>query len=76
LRIAPLVFVRAGELVRAEWEEIDFTAAEWRIPASKMKMKQMRIVPLSRQALALLEELRAVSGNERYVFPAAGAFQA
>ncbi len=62
LRIAPLVFVRAGELVNA---------AEWRIPASKMKMKQMHIVPLSRQSLAILEELRAVSGGERCVFPAA-----
>lgn len=71
LRIAPLVFVRAGELVKAEWEEFDFKAAEWRIPASKMKMKQMHIVPLSRQALAILEELRAISGGERYVFPAA-----
>lgn len=71
LRLAPLVFVRAGELVRAEWEEVDFTAAEWRIPASKMKMKQMHIVPLSHQALAILEELKAISGNERYVFPAA-----
>lgn len=71
LRIAPLVFVRAGELVKAEWEEFDFKAAEWRIPASKMKMKQMHIVPLSRQALAILEELRVVSGNEQHVFPAA-----
>jgi len=71
LRIAPLVFVRAGELVKAEWEEFDFKAAEWRIPAAKMKMKQMHIVPLSRQSLAILEELRAVSGDERYVFPAA-----
>ena len=71
LRIAPLVFVRAGELVGAEWEEIDFKAAEWRIPAAKMKTKLMHIVPLSRQALAILEELKAVSGHEKHVFPAA-----
>jgi len=69
LRIAPLVFVRIGELVRAEWEEINFEAAEWRIPAAKMKMRQMHIVPLSRQSLAILEELKAVSGDGRFVFP-------
>ena len=71
LRIAPLVFVRAGELVKAEWEEFDFKAAEWRIPASRMKMKQQHIVPLSRQSLAILEELKEVSGGGRHVFPAA-----
>lgn len=67
LRIAPLVFVRVGELVRAEWPEINFETAEWRIPAEKMKMRQMHIVPLSRQALAILHELREVSGNGRFV---------
>ncbi len=69
LRLAPLVFLRAGELTSAKWEEIDWKAAEWRIPAEKMKMRQMHIVPLSRQALAILEELHEVTGNGRYLFP-------
>jgi hypothetical protein len=51
LQLAPLVFVRPGELRHAEWEEIDLEAAEWRIPASKMKAREQHLVPLSRQAL-------------------------
>src|SRR5262249_12938914 len=51
LRLAPLVFVRPGELRHAEWTEIDFAAAEWRISAAKMKMRRPHRVPLSRQAL-------------------------
>ncbi|MGH7317591.1 MAG: tyrosine-type recombinase/integrase, partial [Candidatus Rokuibacteriota bacterium] len=58
LRLAPLLFVRPGELRKAEWWEIDLEAAEWRIPAERMKMKTQHIVPLSRQALAVLHELR------------------
>ena len=50
LNLAPLVFVRPGELRHAEWSEIDFDKAEWRIPAKKMKMKAPHIVPLSKQA--------------------------
>jgi len=69
LRLAPLVFVRPGELRHAEWNEIDFDAAEWRIPASKMKTRQPHRVPLSRQALAILHDLYAVTGAGRYVFP-------
>jgi len=61
--------VRPGELRQAEWEEIDFEAEQWNIPAGKMKMKLAHIVPLSRQALAALEELRPLTGNGRYVFP-------
>jgi len=69
LKLAPLVFVRPGELRHAEWAEFDTEAAEWRIPAEKMKMRTPHIVPLSRQSLAVLEELRPLTGTGRYVFP-------
>ena len=71
LKLAPLLFVRPGELRAAEWSEVDFDAGEWRIPTSKMKMKQRHIVPLSRQALAVMEELRIYTGNGRFLFPSA-----
>ncbi len=70
LRLAPHVFVRPGELRHAEWAEIDFDAAVWRIPAEKMKMRQEHVVPLSRQALAILREGEGVRGHSKYVFPA------
>jgi integrase len=70
LRIAPYVFVRPGELRTAEWVEVDLDAAEWRIPAAKMKMENDHIVPLARQVVALLRDLQAVTGHVRYVFPA------
>lgn len=69
LRLAPLVFVRPGELRKAEWAEIDLDAGLWNIPAEKMKMREPHIVPLSRQALEILEELRPLTGRGRYVFP-------
>jgi integrase len=69
LRLAPLVFVRPGEMRGAEWAEIDFEKAEWRIPASKMKMREQHIVPLSVQALAILRELHPLTGAGRYLFP-------
>ncbi|MDA3914732.1 integrase arm-type DNA-binding domain-containing protein [Oleiagrimonas sp.] len=69
LKLSPLVFVRPGELRHAEWSEIDMGAAEWRIPASKMKMRAEHIVPLSPQSLAILRELYALTGRGRYVFP-------
>ncbi len=69
LLLTPLLFVRPGELRKAEWSEIDFEAAEWRIPASKMKMKSDHIVPLSEQAIALLREVHPISGHGQYVFP-------
>ena len=58
LQMAALVFVRPGELRYAEWSEFDFDANVWRIPAGKMKARAEHVVPLSRQALALLDELR------------------
>jgi integrase len=70
LRLAPHVFVRPGELRHAEWTEIDFDAAVWRIPAEKMKMRQEHVVPLSRQALAIFKEGEGVRGHSKYVFPA------
>jgi integrase len=69
LRLAPLVFVRPGELRQAEWKEVDFEKAEWRIPAERMKMKQPHIVPLSRQSLEILKELHPQTGRGRFLFP-------
>jgi integrase len=69
LQLAPLVFVRPGELRHAEWAEIDFDTAEWRIPAEKMKAGTLHIVPLSRQAQAVLQEIQPLTCHGRYVFP-------
>jgi integrase len=69
LKLAPLVFVRPGELRHAEWVEIDLNQAVWRIPAKKMKMKNPHIVPLSKQAVAILNEIKPITGKGRYVFP-------
>ncbi|TVM30532.1 tyrosine-type recombinase/integrase [Oceanidesulfovibrio marinus] len=69
LRLAPLLFVRPGELRHAEWKEINFDSAEWRIPAEKMKMRRGHIVPLSRQALEILRELHFLTGEGKYLFP-------
>ena len=71
LRLAPLLFVRPGELRQAEWLEINFAIAEWHIPASKMKMNVAHIVPLTTQSLAILREIQAMTGNGKYVFPGA-----
>jgi len=68
LKLAPLTFVRPGELRHAEWVEINLETAEWRIPAARMKMREKHIVPLSRQAIELLRELYALTGAGRYVF--------
>jgi integrase len=69
LRLAPVVFVRPGELRRAEWAEFDLDAAEWRIPASKMKMRVIHVVPLSSQAVSILRELHPLTGAGKYIFP-------
>lgn len=71
LQLAPLVFVRPGELRNAEWDEIDWSNQLWRIPASKMKARVEHIVPLSRQAIAILRELQPLTGSSRFVFPGA-----
>lgn len=69
LRLAPLVFVRPGELRTALWAEIDLDAAEWRYTATKTDTAH--IVPLAAQAVAILRELHALTGSGRYVFPSA-----
>lgn len=69
LKFAPHVFVRPGEMRRAEWSEFDLEAAVWKIPAEKMKSRQQHSVPLSLQAIDLLNSARALSGDGRYVFP-------
>jgi integrase len=69
LRLAPLVFVRPGELRHAEWSEFNFETQEWRIPANKMKMREILIVPLSTQAISILEEIKPLTGESKYVFP-------
>ena len=69
LRLAPLVFVRPGELRGAEWSEFDLEVGEWRIPAERMKARAPHIVPLCRQAVAVLRELHPLTGSGRYVFP-------
>ena len=69
LRLAPYVFVRPGELRGAKWYEVDLDRKEWRIDASRMKLRVDHIVPLSEQAVGIFRELEAFSGNCDYVFP-------
>lgn len=71
LRLAPLLFVRPGELRHAEWSEIDLDKAVWNIPGKKMKLRDPHIVPLSRQAVEILRELHPLTGSGRFVFPSA-----
>lgn len=68
LRLAPMLFVRPGELRQAEWSEIDLDQGEWRIPAEKMKKRRDFIVPLSRQAVDVLRDLHPLTGHGRFVF--------
>jgi integrase len=69
LRLAPLVFVRPGELRQAEWSEFDLDKAEWRIPANKMKMGKPHIVPLSSQAVEIIRDMQPLTGEGKYLFP-------
>jgi integrase len=69
LRLAPMVFVRPVELRAAEWKELNLDGGEWRIGAERMKMRVQHIVPLSRQAVAILREMHPVTGAGRFVFP-------
>lgn len=68
LQLAPLFFVRPGELRQAEWSEFDLDAALWRIPAERMKMPTPHLVPLATQAIAILRELHPLTGEGRYLF--------
>ncbi|MGP0056492.1 MAG: tyrosine-type recombinase/integrase, partial [Steroidobacteraceae bacterium] len=72
LKLAPLTFVRPGELRHATWSEFDLDHAEWRIPAERMKMREQHIVPLSWQAVETLRELQSISCRSSFVFPALG----
>ena len=69
LRLAPLVFVRPGELRMAEWSEFNLDEGEWRIPAARMKMRAPHFVPLSTQAVEILRELHPLTGDGKFVFP-------
>lgn len=82
-RLCPLVFVRPGDLRAMEWADVDFGAAEWNIPIEKMKLTakekikrkgQIHCVPLSRQALAILQEIQPLTGRSKYVFPGARSY--
>lgn len=76
LKLAPLLFVRPGELRLAEWADIRLDGAdpEYRIPAARMKMREQHVVPLSRQAVAILRGLHGYSGDTKYVFPSVRTF--
>ncbi|MGO9108344.1 MAG: tyrosine-type recombinase/integrase [Thermoguttaceae bacterium] len=69
LRFLLLTFVRTSELRAAQWNEINWEKVEWRIPAERMKMKELHIVPLSTQAIATLRETEKHTGNRQYIFP-------
>jgi integrase len=69
IRLMMLTFVRTGELIKSTWGEFDLDGAEWLIPAERMKMRKAHIVPLSRQAVAVLRQLQAMGGGSEWVFP-------
>ena len=78
LQLAAYVFLRSGELRHAEWSEVDFETAEWRIPAARMKARKRdkeanpagyHLVPLSTQVVAILRDLQALTGQGKYLFP-------
>ncbi|MBU7578969.1 MAG: integrase arm-type DNA-binding domain-containing protein [Porphyrobacter sp.] len=69
MQLAPHVFVRPGELRHAEWSEFELEGALWTIPAGKTKMRKDHLVPLSRQSIAILKDLHALTGPDGYVFP-------
>jgi integrase len=74
LKLAPLLFVRPGELRNMEWAEINFDESLWSIPAPKMKMKEPHLVPLSKQAVEILRELQPLTGKSKFVFPGGRSF--
>ena len=74
LRLAPLVFLRPGELRKGEWKEIDFETGLWTIPAKKMKLRRDHIIPLSRQALGILAELKEFTGFCLFFIPRESIF--
>ncbi len=75
LHLLILCMVRKGELIGARWEEIDFGKAEWAIPGERMKKDKPHLIPLSRQALAMFEELRGLACGSSWVFPSRGSLK-
>lgn len=73
LRLLALTFVRTGELIGATWDEIDLDGATWIVPSERMKMKTEHVVPLSRQAVEVLRELKKIAGGGRFVLPGRNA---
>jgi integrase len=69
LKLVSLTFVRSSELREAKWSEINFDKAEWRIPAERMKMKELHIVPLSKQALSIFKEIKSLGLSNEYILP-------
>jgi integrase len=75
LKLLALVFSRPGELRNAEWQEFDLDKAIWRIPAGRMKMRREHQIPLSRQAMEILKELHAITGDGKLLFPGNRSYQ-
>jgi integrase len=73
LHLLILCMVRKSELIEARWEEIDFDKAEWAIPGERMKKDKPHLVPLSRQAVAMFEELKGLASGSEWVFPSRGS---
>jgi integrase len=69
IKLMALTFVRTGELIEARWSEFDIEGARWEIPADRMKMRTSHIVPLSKQAIAVLDTLQTLSGHSEFLFP-------
>lgn len=69
LKLAPMVFVRPGELRKMKWADLDLDSGVWEIPATVMKMREPHLVPLSKQAVTILREMQPFSGHLEYVFP-------
>ena len=69
LKLVVMLFVRTNELIGARWEEIDFENATWRIPAERMKLRVEHLVPLPKQALSLLQDIKIITGDSEFVFP-------
>ena len=75
LHLLILCMVRKSELIEARWEEIDFENAEWAIPGERMKKDKPHLVPLSRQAVAMFEELKGLASGSEWVFPSRGSLK-
>ena len=75
LHLLILCMVRKSELIEARWEEIDFDKAEWAIPGERMKKDKPHLVPLSRQAMAMYEELKGLASDSEWVFPSRGSLK-